>query len=268
MSAPAVPSSYDNNWRIMAASSSSISSRMRERCSPGISAKRSARSSYSISSSTFMRRSRSRPSMSRNCSASGSSSNKSARRSSSIASASCRRCVRGSARTKPATSLGCMSRKRAASAAISVVGANSVGTASQSTKRYVGRRRNALRRARRTLLTSQPGVRPSSRNRKATSLTTSSPTFWLMTPILRRRSPSLGLKGWKSTSQLFSRAPALSREATRLAFTKMRRRWLLATKPNTCGAEEVRPETTTTSSRRPIGAPPASRRDRRITRNA
>ena len=85
------------------------------------------------------------------CSASGSSSSRSARRSSSIISASCRRCARGRERTAAATSLGCRSRSRAASAAISVV-AKRLGTSSQSTMRYDARRTSGRRRARSHLL--------------------------------------------------------------------------------------------------------------------
>ena len=135
INAPAVPSACDNNWRIVSASSSSMASSTLLRCSPGICTNRSAKSSYSISSNTLVRRSISRPSIKRNCSSSGNSSNTSAKRSSSIASATSRRCSSGSARIIAATSLGCMSRKRAASAACAVVGANKLATTSQSISR-------------------------------------------------------------------------------------------------------------------------------------
>ena len=111
----------------------------------GISCSRSARSSYSISSSTSTTRSRSSPSISRSCSSSGSSSSRSARRSSSIAAASWRRCDSGSARTTPATSEGCMSRRRAASAAASFGAAQSSGTSRHSASRKFERRRSELR---------------------------------------------------------------------------------------------------------------------------
>ena len=153
---PAVASSYD--------SSRSRRPRPRLRPSPpappraaatGISLSRSARSSYSISSSTPIRRSRSSPSIRRSCSSSGSSSSRSARRSSSIASASWRRCEWGRARTTPATSEGCMSRRRAASAAASLGAAHSSGTSRHSASRKLERRRSELRRASRILETSQ-----------------------------------------------------------------------------------------------------------------
>ena len=83
--------------RQTSASSSSIARGSRSRWCRGISPSRSARSSYSISSSTLISRSRSSPSIKRSCSDSGSSSSTSANRSSSIASASCWRCARGRA---------------------------------------------------------------------------------------------------------------------------------------------------------------------------
>ena len=49
-------------------------------------------------------------------------------------------------------------------------------------------------------------------------------------------SPGFGLNGLRSTSQLRSRAPSLSIPARRLALTKIRRRWLVATNPSTRGA--------------------------------
>ena len=135
INAPAVPGAYDNSERTTSASSSSMASRTVDRCWAGISASKSARSSNSISSSTSIRRSRSRLAIRANCSLSGNSSRRSAKRSSSISLANNWRWAWGRARTTPATSLGCMSRSRAASAAISVGAANRPFTSSQSTRR-------------------------------------------------------------------------------------------------------------------------------------
>ena len=168
---PAVASSYDSRRDTTSASSSSIAARIAVRCWSGISWSRSARSSYSISSSTSTRRSRSSPSIRRSCSSSGSSSSRSASRSSSIAAASWRRCESGSARTTPATSEGCMSRRRAASAAASLGAAQSSGTSRHSASRKFERRRSELRRASRIVATSQRRTRPSSTSRSPMSLT-------------------------------------------------------------------------------------------------
>ena len=161
-----------------------------------------------------------------------------------------------------------MSRRRAASAAISVAGANKLLTSVQSTKRYVERRPRTPRRVRRTLETSQPDSRAPTVGRRATSLMVSAFRRLSMMSRPSMCSPWRGLKGFRSTSQLRRRAPSVSRDKIRLAFTKMRRRWLVATKPVTRGASPLRPGTTTMSSIRPIAAPPASRRGKRMIRNA
>ena len=83
-----------------------------------------------------------------------------------------------------------------------------------------------------------------------------------------RTSPARGLNGLRSTSQLRSRSPSLPSSARRLALTKMRRRWLSATKPTTRGGCPGRPATATMSWIRPICAPAASSSGNRITRNA
>ena len=77
-----------------------------------------------------------------------------------MASASWRRWASGRRRTAPATSLGCMSRRRAASVAISLP-VNRLGTSSQSTMRNDGRRTSGRRRPRRTFSTIHLVVRPS-----------------------------------------------------------------------------------------------------------
>src|SRR3954451_22855336 len=159
-----------------------------------------------------------------------------------------------------------MSRRRAASAAASLLGANRLATSSQSTTRYEPRRRNGERRPRRTFTTSHVGARPLV-GRRATSWTVSSPILASIT-LLTSSSPERSLKGLRSTSQDRRRAPSLSSDATRLAFTKIRRRWLAATKPSTSGGSSGSPGATTMSSKRPIGAPSASSRGSRMTRNA
>ena len=160
---------------------------------------KSARSSNSISSNTLFKRSRSKPSINRNCSSSGNSSNTSARRSSSMAAAIMRRCSIGREAMNVATSLGCILRSRAASAAIGVVGAKSDATSCQSTNRNVGRASSELRLVKRTLATYQAGWWPPWYCR-ATSATVSSPHCWSKTSAASKRSPSRVRNGFKSRS--------------------------------------------------------------------
>ena len=140
----------------------------------------------------------------------------------------------GRARTVAATSLGCMSRRRAASAAISVV-AEEAGhlVPVDDAVRGPADERPAAGQAHlldRPLRAPRPSV-----GRRATSLTVSSPTRLSMMCRPTRISPALGLKGLTSRSQDRRRAPSLSSSAMRLAFTKTRRRWTEATNPMTSG---------------------------------
>src|SRR5439155_16387712 len=77
-----------------------------------------------------------------------------------------------------------------------------------------------------------------------------------------------GLEGLRATPQQRGRAPSRSGAAPRLALTQMRRGWLAATKRSTSGGSLGIPGATTMSSKRPMGAPSASSRGSRMTRNA
>ena len=165
----------------------------------------------------------SRPSIKRNCSSSGSSSSTSASRSSSIASASCRRCSAGNARIIVATSLACISRRRAASAAMAVLGANIWAISCQSTIRLPDRVFNNPRFESRTLETCQVDDLPALWT-NATSLITSSPTRLSNTSLPRSCSPVRVRNGVRLISQDLSRTPELSKVSTRVALTKIRRR--------------------------------------------
>ena len=208
------------------------------RCSPGISPRRSTRSSYSISSSTPISRSRSSASTRRSCSSSGSSSSTSARRSSSIAAASWRRCARGIAarpwRLRPgAGRAGGPPRPRPPSAQGTARGSRRrrrAGSSGAGAARCGGRDgpwRSPSRSARRVDV-AQGDVAHRSRRRSCDRGS-----------ALISTSPGRGLNGLKSTSQLLNRAPSPASVEMRLALTKMRRRCTSATKPTTRGSRPL-----------------------------
>ena len=104
-----------------------------------------------------------------------------------------------------------------------------------------------LRLARRTLATSHRGVRPSLRLEQPDVADPFAAVDLLVDHILPIKvSPGRGLNGLRSTSQLRRRTPSPSSSAIRAALTKMRRRWLEATKPvdprrlDRCGRERRR----------------------------
>ena len=170
--------------------------------------------------------------MRRSCSSSGSSSSRSASRSSSIASASCLRCASGRVRTTLATSLGCMSRRLAASTAIGAPPLNRVGhvvPVDEAEGRPASQRVAAARAAR--------GRPPS---------TSSVPSVdGAQGDVADRLVADLAVEDVLADQQLAGRllermqveVPAAQPRAVavdvamRAALTKMRRRWLVATKP-------------------------------------